>query len=184
MKIVIVTIQLAVLIGCSSRGEAGKKPERYLFFTSDFPSSVYWELNTDFTTSSDNALCRTLSPNSGEMVPSKKHEQFLLKQVDDTIKVPLFWAKSSPCNWEIQRIYIGLKGRCINMHQISLNKARKDAGLENGFRPVPDSVSFACALTSEGSCLVCSVKSGEAKPEFLLDDSVKTMKLHVEVKGF
>ncbi|MEO6094992.1 MAG: hypothetical protein ABIW76_04705 [Fibrobacteria bacterium] len=184
MKLAIIGVQLAILIGCSSRGEAVKMPERYLLFTSDFPSSVYWELNTDFTTTTESSLCKSYSANSGELVKSKKHEQFQLKESGDTMKVPLFWAKSSPCKWELQRLYFGLKGRCINMHQISLNKVGKEADSEKGMSFSPDSISYGCELTSEGDCLVCSVKNGAAKPEFSLDESRQILKLHVDVKGF
>ena len=44
MKRILIVLQIVFMIGCSSKSDAGKKPERYLYFTSSFPSSVSWEI--------------------------------------------------------------------------------------------------------------------------------------------
>lgn len=183
MKRVLWVLQFAFLIGCSSKSDAGKKSERYLYFTSNFPSNYYWSIATDFKATKDNILCKSLSPISGEMVPSKAHEQYVLKNPGDTLKIPLFRTKNSICGWELTYVSTDMEGRRVHMSRVSLKNKNSADPLTKGLKYMPDSVSYQCKVDSVEDAYECNVENGETELGFLLHDSTAINHLHIEIKG-
>jgi len=184
MKHAIFMVHLIFLIGCSSgsKGDAGKNPERYLYFTSNFPSSVYWEIMTTFGNKSSNLICKDFSMGSGQLEQSTKYEHDTLKISNDTLKVPLFWTKTNLCGWEMSDLSIRVRGRPLVMHKIYLKeKTRKQ---ERPTKPVPDSLVYFCNYDSKEDQLDCNAENGETVSDFILNDTIAINHLRIDLKGF
>jgi|GEM_PF-3526756 len=183
MKRAIILFQIVLIVGCSSKSDALKKEERYLYFTSNFNSKYYWEISTTFESTSDNVACKDFSAGSGKWVQAKKYENHTLKKSGDTLKVPLFWAKTSPCSWRMAYLSTDFVGRRVRMNRISLKDKNTKDPLTEGLKPLPDSVAYACKIDTTEDALNCDVSPGEGKMDFLLNDSLKVSHLHVEITG-
>ncbi len=184
MSRILLFIGLACLVGCSSKQDVRKQSERYLYFTSNFPSSVYWEIMTTFDNKSTKLFCKDFSMGSGKMEQSTKYEHFSLNRSGDTLKVPLFWTKADRCDWEISDISIGAAGRRIQMRQIYLKDKIQVQSIANVIRPIPDSLVYKCNYDSEENRLNCESKNNIRDSEFLLNDSLRITPFRIDLEIF
>ena len=184
MKLWLFVLQAAILIGCSSKGETAKKPGRYLYFTSNFPSSIYWEITTTFRNKSGNLLCKDLSMGEGGLVQATKNEHYILKQSKDTIKVPLFWSKPDNCGWDMSDVSIRPAGRRIRIHGVYLKEKSYIAIQQRELKFIPVSLNFNCSYDSEDDFLNCKGENTETDADFLIDDLVQINRLQINLKGF
>jgi hypothetical protein len=183
MNRILLFIGLACLVGCSSKEDVGKIPERYLYFTSNFPEKYYWAIGTDFKATKDNVLCKSLSPISGEWVPSRASESYTLKNPGDTLKIPLFRSKNSLCGWEMTYVSTSMHGRRVSMNRVSLKNKNTVDPLTKGLKYMPDTVSYVCKRDSTEDAYDCEVENGETEMGFLLHDSAEIDYLHIEIKS-
>lgn len=178
----LVFIQLACLIGCSSKNEAVKKPDRYLYFTSNFPTGVYWEIVTSFGNKNGNLICKDFSMGDGGLVQSTKYEHYTLKNANDTLKVPLFWTKTNLCGWEMSDLSMDVRGGHLQMPQIYLLK--KTTLHERTTKPIPDSLTYVCKNNAEEDQMDCDAENGETESDFILNDTIAISHLRIDLKGF
>ncbi len=182
MKLTLIALQLACLIGCASKNNANKKPGRYLYFTSNFPASVHWEIMTTFGNKSVDLLCKDFSMGSGQLEHSTKYVLDTLKIPNDTLKVPLFWTKKNLCGWEMSGISIGVSGHHIRMHQIYLKE--KDQKHDRSPQPIPDSLVYICKYDSREEELNCNAENEMEGADFTLDDTLAINHMRIDLKGF
>ncbi len=154
-------------LGCSSKNETVKTTGRYLYFTSKFPSGVFWQVVTDFKSTTDENKCKSTSPITGELVPSNEKEFHYLRISGDTIKVPLFWGKKSPCEWALTDVALQHDGeRCMGIHAIVLVDDKGASGVFGDRKSVPDILNFTCKLDSASGCFRCKESNGAVNTGF------------------
>lgn len=149
--------------GCGSKDVAADRSGRYLYFTSDFPADMYWNVVVDFTAKTDNILCKSMSPITGKAIPARKSATYPLAKSGDTAKAPLFRDELSPCEWELTVVSLEDRGdRCIQIHTLLLNE---EGGSHSGDSAdpdpyLPDSLGFTCLLDTSTGCEHCKESSG------------------------
>lgn len=184
MKFWLCIVQLTLLIGCSSKSDSESKPEQYLYFTSNFPSSIYWEIMVTFESKSGMFWCKDLSMGDGGLVQKVKYEHYLLKKSDDTLKVPLFWSKTNLCDWKRVAVSIRPQGRSIRISHIDLKDKYNLRDPSEVTKPLPDSLNFVCSYDSNEGELNCEGEHSEVNTYFLFDDTLKQINFRSDLRGF
>jgi hypothetical protein len=175
---------LVFLTGCSSKNESTRNAGRYLYFTSDFPSGISWEIVASFTSSSNKLWCKDLSMGEGGFVQSTKTEHYVLEKSDDTLKIPLFWPNLNICNREVSDLYLDANGRHIRMPQISLLEKTNTTVKTDAMKTVPSSIAYRCKLDSLTEIIKCDAESPETDLEYLLIDTAQINRFRIDLKGF
>lgn len=184
MKRWLFLLLLVCLIGCTSKGDADRKPDRYLYFTSEFPSGIHWEVTASFTSNRGiKLLCQDLSMGSGQWEQVTKIVQSTLSRSGDTLKVPLYWAKTNLCDWKLSDILIDSEGRHIRMPQISLIEKSNVKIQTDRINPVPASLTYLCEHDLQTDLLHCRAENSETDNEFLMNDSVQINRFRIDLKG-
>lgn len=184
MKLWLVVLLPVWLFGCISKSETGSKSERYLYFTSNFPSSVYWEIMVTFENKSSMYWCRDLSMGEGGLVQKVKYEHYLLKKSSDSLKIPLFWQKTNFCGWEMTGLSLKPDGRLIAIHGIYLEAKSHLTDPIKLSKHIPSSLAYLCNPDAEGRYLNCNAENDELDGNFLLPDSANNIFFRIDLKGF
>jgi hypothetical protein len=184
MKQIFIVLQIAILIGCSSK-DVDIQKDRFLYFTSTFPSDIHWEVTASFSSNRGiKLLCQDFSMGSGQWEQSIKSEHSTLSKSGDTLKVPLFWPKNNTCDWKLTDLLIDSEGRHIRMPQISLiNKSNSKVETE-AIKLVPATLTYLCTHNTQEDVLYCAAENSESDNQYLLNDSLQINRFRIDLKGF
>ena len=167
-------------LACSRGDRQDEAAKRYLYFTSDFPAGMSWQIVTDFTSTTDSKLCKTISPISGSWVPDRKSAYQDLRASGDTVKVPLFWDRSSPCGWKLSDVSFQDRGsHCGRIHAILLVDKNKRPDGED--KMIPDTLNFVCKSDPITGCWDCDEESGEVNLVYRME-SRKATHFHIGIR--
>jgi hypothetical protein len=184
MKRIFILLQIAILIGCSSN-DVDVQKDRFLYFTSNFPSGIHWEVTASFSSNRGiKLLCQDLSMGSGQWEQATKSEHSTLSISGDTLKVPLFWSKNNACDWKLTDLLIDSEGRHIRMPQISLLDKANTTVKTDAMKTVPSSIVYRCKLDSLTEILKCDAENSDSDLEYLLNDSLQINRFRIDLKGF
>ncbi len=121
---------------------------------------------------------------SGSWEQARKSEHYYLKKNTDTLKIPLFWTKTSPCNWEMRYVSTDVNGQCMHMHRVALKSRTPENASADEWLAMPASVAYTCKLDSAGECFECTSTNGEKSMDFILDEKSPINHLNIDLKGF
>lgn len=183
MNFQILLLLTASLIGCTSKSETGNYPERYLYFTSKFPSGISWDIVTSFTGTSNMPWCKDLSMGEGGMIHSTKTVHSVLNKSGDTLKVPLFFPKPNICGKRLHSLYLDPTGGNIQMRQLSLADKLEPKHGSNETKPIPDSLVYLCKKDSVTGDFNCEPDPPNHEFEYLLSDSTQINYFRIDLKG-
>ena len=177
------TLALALLFGCSTKSDTGKAVERTLYFTSDFPASLNWEVRVTFRSQSGMAWCKDLSMGEGGLVQQVKYEEYSLKKSGDTLRVPLFWSKKNNCDWRMIDLSLRPDGRPIAFLGLNLKDKSQFIDQSKPLTQLPAALAYQCKSDSGDMYLRCKIEAGKSVEEYVLPDSVQSIHFQVDLKG-
>jgi hypothetical protein len=152
---------------CSKRQPRVEADKPSFVFSAEFPPDFAWQVVTTFESTTDNALCKSLSPVSGKLVPGDKSEFHKLDKTGDSVGIPLFLETHSPCEWKLDGLSIQEEGpRCKRFHALLFVDAAHDTADEYAVQP--DSLTFVCKNDIGNGCLECDEATGGVHTVFRL----------------
>jgi hypothetical protein len=138
-------VLVLAIAGCEQPQDVKKS---FLYLTSDVPDGTFWQVNSDFRSTSDRIFCKTFSFGSGKLEPSVKRHTLKSLAKGETLKVPLFWEESSSCNWEMIGTTIEFS-RLETMPKLAFAMESDEVKSSPDSR-LPDSIHYICAQDGTG----------------------------------